>query len=102
VNWAAYDNTTGVTTPSGQVERCARAQCPLPADVPADIQYLKAEISTIHPAYPAWRTPVRVFFRRDHDGGWTTVGLERLPEDTPRSRPEGRFTNRRDQPRDNR
>jgi hypothetical protein len=102
VSWAAYDNTTGVTTPSGQVERCASAQCPLPADVPADIQYLKAEISTIHPAYPAWRTPVRVFFRRDHDGGWTTVGLERLPEDTPRSRPEGRFTNRRDQPRDNR
>jgi hypothetical protein len=96
VKWATFDNTTGVTTSIGQVERCASAQCPLPSNVPADTQYLKAEISTVHPAYPAWRTPVRVFFRRDHGHTWTTVGLERLPEDTPLSRAEGRFTNRRD------
>jgi hypothetical protein len=80
VNWATYDNTTGVTTAVGQVERCARAQCPLPANVTADVQYLRAEIRTIHPAQPLWRTPVRVFFRRDHDKRWTAVGLERLPE----------------------
>src|SRR5207245_11482470 len=61
VNWATYDNTTRVTTPVGQVERRASAQCPLPANVPAGTQYLKAEISTVHPAYPAWSTPVRVF-----------------------------------------
>jgi hypothetical protein len=96
VSWAAYDNATGVTTPSAQVGRCASTRCPLPADVPAGTQYLKAEISTIHPAYPAWSTPVRVFFRRDHDSRWTTVGLERLPDDTPRSRAEGRLANRPD------
>jgi hypothetical protein len=96
VSWATYDNTTGVTRPSGQVERCAGAHCPLPADVPAGTQYLKAEISTIHPAYPAWRIPVRVFFRKDDHNKWTTVGLERLPEDAPRPRADGRFTNRRD------
>jgi hypothetical protein len=98
VSWATYDNTTGVTTPVGQPERCDRAQCPLPANVPADTQYLKAEISTVHPAYPAWRTPVRTLFRRDHENKWTTVGLERLPEDTLQSSAEGRFTNRRDRP----
>ena len=96
VNWATYDNTTRVTTPVGQVERRASAQCPLPANVPAGTQYLKAEISTVHPAYPAWSTPVRVFFRKGHDNKWTTVGLERLPEDAPPSSAEGRFTNRRD------
>jgi hypothetical protein len=97
VNWATFDNTTSVATSVGQAERCASAQCPLPSNVPADTQYLKAEISTVHPAYPGWRTPVRVFFRRDHDGKWTAVGLERPPEDTPRPRAEGRFTTRRDQ-----
>jgi hypothetical protein len=80
VSWAAYDNATGMTIPVGQVERCARAECPLPAKVTADTQYLRAEIRTIHPAYPAWNTPVRVFLRRDHESRWTAVGLERLPE----------------------
>jgi hypothetical protein len=86
VNWATYDDTTGVTTSVGQVERCPGAECPLPANVTADTEYLRAEIRTIHPAYPAWRTPVRVFLRRDHDNRWTAVGLERLPEGTPQSR----------------
>jgi hypothetical protein len=95
VNWAIYDNTTGVTTSIGHAERCARRECALPTDVTAGTQYLRAEIRTIHPAYPAWRTPVRVFFRRDHDNSWTAVGLERLPEDAPR---EGQFANRRDRP----
>jgi hypothetical protein len=81
VSWATYDNTTGVTTPVGQVERCARAQCPPPANVDADTQYLRAEIRTVHPAYPAWTTPVRVFLRRGPDSRWTAVGVERLPED---------------------
>jgi hypothetical protein len=80
VNWATYDNTTGVSTAVGQGERCARARCPLPANVAADVQYLRAEIRTVHPAYPAWKTPVRVFLRRDQDNRWTAVGLERLPE----------------------
>jgi hypothetical protein len=80
VNWAAYDNATGATIPVGQVERCARAECPLPANVTVDTQYLRAEIRTIHPLYPAWKTPVRVFLRRDHDSRWTAVGLEHLPE----------------------
>jgi hypothetical protein len=81
VNWATYDNATGVATAVGQMERCASTECPLPADVTADVQYLRAEIRAIHPAHPVWRTPVRVFFRRGHDSRWTAVGLERLPED---------------------
>jgi hypothetical protein len=81
VNWSTYDNATRVVTPVGRIERCAGTQCPLPADLTADVQYLRAEIRAIHPAHPVWGTPMRVFFRRDHDGRWTAVGLERLPED---------------------
>lgn len=81
VSWASYDNTTGVSTSVGRVERSNEPQCPLPANPASDAEYLTAEIRAIHPAYPAWSTPVRVFFRGDRNNTWTTVGLERLPED---------------------
>jgi len=77
VSWARYDNTTGVTTPVGREERCAEPQFPLPANLARDAEYLMAEIRAIHPEYPAWRTPVRAFFRRDRNNTWMTVGLER-------------------------
>jgi hypothetical protein len=94
VSWANYDNSTGMTTAVGQERRCARTRCLLPATVTTDTQYLRAEIRAVHPACPAWSTPVRVFLRRDHNNGWTAVGLERLPEDTPPSGAKGQFRNR--------
>ena len=96
VRWATYDNAAGVTTPSGRAERCAGTACALPANVPPETQYLRAEIRTVHPTFAAWRTPVHVFLRRDHDHSWTTVGLERLPEGPSQSSGGGRFTNQRD------
>jgi hypothetical protein len=96
VNWATYDNTTGAATPIGHVERCASARCRLPAIVTPEIQYLRAQIRTVHPDYPAWRTPVHVFLRRDRDHGWTPVGLERLPEDVSQSSADGRTRAARD------
>jgi hypothetical protein len=95
VNWATYDNTTGVTTPVGHEERCDGTRCPMPANVTAETRYLRAEIRAFHPAFPAWRTPVEVFFKRDHERGWTALGVERLPEDTSQSSTDERFTNRR-------
>ncbi len=80
VRWAAYDNATGATTPSGHEERYAEAQIPLPTTLASGTEYLMAEIRTIHPEYPAWRTPVRLFFRRTGNDTWTAVGLERLPD----------------------
>jgi hypothetical protein len=29
--------------------------------------------------YPAWKKPIRTYFRRD-GGAWKLVGLERMPE----------------------
>jgi hypothetical protein len=81
VNWATYDNRTGIATPIGHADRCAAAQCRLPENMTAETQYLRAEIRTVHPEYPAWRTPVHVFLRRHQDGRWAPVGFERLPED---------------------
>ena len=34
-------------------------------------------IRTIHDRYPEWRKPVRVYFKAS-DGGWKTVGLDRV------------------------
>jgi hypothetical protein len=96
VSWATYDNTTGISRPIGDVERSNEPQCQVPANLVRSTEYLTAEIRALHPAYPAWSTPVRVFFRRDHGNAWTTVGLERLPEDTPQLIAEARFTNARD------
>ena len=95
VSWATYDNTTGVGTPLGQVDRSNEPQCQVPANLTRDAEYLMADIRAFHPAYPAWSTSVRVFFRRDHNA-WTTVGLERLPEDTQRLIEEVQSTNVRD------
>jgi hypothetical protein len=94
VSWATYDNTTGAATPVGHAEGCAEAQCPLPANVTPETQYLRAEIRTVNSAYPAWSTPVHVFLRRDDDHRWSAVGLERLLEDS-QSNDERRFANRR-------
>ena len=80
VSWAAYDNTTGATTPSGHEERCAEPRIQLPTTLARGTEYLMAEIRALHSEYPAWRTPVRLFFRRTGNDTWTTVGLERLPD----------------------
>ena len=92
VSWAAYDNTKGVTHRVGGVERSNEPLFAVPEDLAGDTDYLMAEIRALHPAYRAWNTPVRVFFLRDHDNVWATVGLERLPEDTQQLTAAARFT----------
>jgi hypothetical protein len=77
VTWSTYDNATGVATPLGPVQRCAEPRSPLPANGDVDARYLMAEIRTIHPAFPGWSAPVRVFCRRGGDA-WTAMALERL------------------------
>jgi hypothetical protein len=37
------------------------------------------DISADSDAYPAWKRPIRTYFRRD-GGGWKLVGLERMRE----------------------
>jgi hypothetical protein len=39
-------------------------------------EFIEATISSEQADHPAWRDPVRVYFRRD-GAGWKTVGLMR-------------------------
>jgi hypothetical protein len=41
--------------------------------------YLEVDIAADSAAQPSWREPIRTYFRRT-PGGWTLVGLERLPQ----------------------
>jgi hypothetical protein len=40
--------------------------------------FVAVDISADSEAHPAWRRPIRTYFRRAGEG-WALVGLERLP-----------------------
>jgi hypothetical protein len=44
------------------------------------------DVSADSDPYPAWKRPVRMYFRRDGDG-WKLVGLERMPVNVTYGRP---------------
>ena len=57
-----------------------------PRNLPATAgEFAGADISVESEGHPSWRRPVRIVFRRG--GGWTLVGLERLPEKLANSGP---------------
>jgi hypothetical protein len=79
-SWFEFDNTTGNTrallaTSSGTTT--IEAPSGLPAAVGG---FVGVDISAESTEFPAWRRPVRVYFRRDAND-WKLVGLERIPED---------------------
>jgi hypothetical protein len=80
VQAARFDNTSGAATPIGDPITVREPRVPLPADATAlrPGEYLQVSITTIHPSFPAWRTPAIVHLRRTMSG-WDTVGLRRLP-----------------------
>jgi hypothetical protein len=47
------------------------------------------EIAADAAEYPAWKKPVRAYFRRASDG-WTLAGFERLPEQLGAARGESK------------
>jgi hypothetical protein len=79
VQWARFDNLTGVATRAGQAivpDRRMR----LPEElVKSPPEFLEAQISATHPDYPSWAVPVTVHFRRA-GSGWTLVGVTRQPD----------------------
>ena len=79
VEWAAFDNATGASTPVGSptpaTNRRATAPAPLPSAAGAIV---KVRIAAVKPAQPSWAVPVDVYFRRS-GAGWSVVGVERLP-----------------------
>ena len=75
VRWARFDNATGSTT--GTVETSATdARVIAPPQVFEGAEFVQADISSHHPQFSAWATPVTVHFRRE-PSGWKLVGVTR-------------------------
>ena len=77
VRWARFDNATGSATGAMEITT-TETRAAAPQEVLAGAQVIQAEITSVHPQFNAWSTPVTVHFRRD-PAGWTLVGVRRLP-----------------------
>jgi hypothetical protein len=81
--WSRFDNATGATSQAvegslmaptaGIIEHVVRIEVPKAL---LDSPFLRVSVSTIHPDYPAWASPVTFTFRRNGTQ-WETVGLDR-------------------------
>jgi hypothetical protein len=77
VRWSRFDNATGASTGVAAMVTAgntARA----PVAVMAGSDFLQVDITSRHPDFPAWATPLVVHFRRGGNG-WELVGVQRLP-----------------------
>ena len=78
-SWFRFDNATGDAQALSETES-ATTTIDAPRGLPtASGTFVGADLSVDSAARPAWRRPVRTYFRRGASG-WTLVGLERLPE----------------------
>jgi len=78
--WFRFDNATGDTRPIAET-RSTTTSMAAPAGLSAATpgSFVEIDITAVSTAHPSWQQPVRTFFRRT-SGGWTLVGLERLPD----------------------
>ncbi len=77
--WFRFNNGTGETQPLLDTHS-ATTTLEAPRDLPtAAGSFVAVDVSAESEAHPAWRRPIRTYFRREGQG-WTLVGLERLPE----------------------
>jgi hypothetical protein len=78
VTWTAFDNATGGPVGEPISARASHPRVPA-AGVPASLlssEFVRVTIRTMHAEFPAWQSPVSVYFRRGPDG-WRAVGLDR-------------------------
>ena len=84
MEWATFDNATGIATDVGGSVRSANREPRLRAalmEPGRTEQFVQVSVAAIHPKCPTWATPVTVHFRRGAEGQpWTLVGLVRLPD----------------------
>ena len=74
--WFQFDNATGQTRPLGAT-RSTTTTVAAPSGLPAATDtFVAVDLSGDTNAYPSWRQPVRVYFRRASDA-WSLVGLDR-------------------------
>ncbi|MEP7116165.1 MAG: hypothetical protein ABI880_01180 [Acidobacteriota bacterium] len=80
--WAVFDNATSSSRPLAATTS-ATPTLAAPAGLPTLAgAYLSVNLSADSPEHPSWKEPLRLHFRRDA-GGWTLVGLQRLPDVAP-------------------
>src|SRR6185436_10696743 len=78
-SWMLFDNTTGATKPLSSTDS-QTTTVTAPAGLPTtNGSYIEVDISADLQAYPAWKEPIKTYFRRTAQG-WTLVGLERLAD----------------------
>jgi hypothetical protein len=76
-SWMVFDNATGQTTPLSTTQSQTMSLDP-PAGLPTTPgSYLEIDLSAENPTQPAWKEPIKTYFRRTGQG-WTLVGLERI------------------------
>jgi hypothetical protein len=77
-SWMLFDNATDQTRPLSDA-RSATTTFDAPPGLPAaNGSIVAVDLSAESEEHPAWKKPVRAYFRRA-DERWTLVGLERLP-----------------------
>jgi hypothetical protein len=76
-SWMTFDNNTAATKPLSET-KSTTTTIPAPDGLPSS-GFVAVDIVADSDAFPAWKQPVRAFFRRD-GGSWKLVGLERLPD----------------------
>jgi hypothetical protein len=78
-SWFEFDNATGVNRPFSET-RSGTSTMDAPAGLPKTLgSYVEVDIAAEAREHPAWRRPIRVYFRREV-GRWKLVGLERMPD----------------------
>jgi hypothetical protein len=93
-SWVQFDNATGETRPIAETQSTTTT-IEAPRNLPsAPNAIIGVDISADSKTYPAWRRPVKAHFRRQN-GGWTLVGLERLPEKLTADAPAAPATTKR-------
>jgi hypothetical protein len=85
-SWMLFDNATDETRPLSAAQSTTTT-IEGPRNLPTGAGSMVAvDVSADSDPYPAWKRPVRMYFRRDGDG-WKLVGLERMPVNVTYGRP---------------
>jgi hypothetical protein len=80
--WLLFDNATGETKPIADTQSATTTIAAPPGLPSAAGSMIAIDIAADNGDHPAWKQPVRTYFRRTATG-WTLVGLDRVPERVP-------------------
>ena len=76
-SWSLFVNGTGAVRGLSEPTTSGDTVLPLPTDATlTENTFLMAEIRSLHPDFPAWATPVRVYLR-PNGGRFDVVGIDR-------------------------